>query len=68
MVLEKSSVQPDIKATKPGTDEQVNLSDLSVSGGLINAYDAAKLAQQVTSQQKMKPVKTKMKVKKSKSA
>lgn len=68
MVLEKSSVQPDIKATKPGTDEQVNLSDLSVSGGLINAYDAAKLAQQVTSQQKMKPVKTKMKVKKSKRA
>jgi subtilisin family serine protease len=68
MVLEKSSVQPDIKATKPGTDEQVDLSDLSVSGGLINAYDAAKLAQQVTSQQKMKPVKTKMKVKKSKRA
>lgn len=68
MVLEKSSVQPDIKATKPGTDEQVNLSDLSVSGGLINAYDAAKLAQQVTSQQKLKPVKTKMKVKKSKRA
>jgi subtilisin family serine protease len=64
-ILEKSSVKPNIKATKPGTDEEVSLSELSRSGGLINAYEAAKLAQQMTSQKA--PVKQ-MKVKKTKRA
>jgi subtilisin family serine protease len=68
MVIEKSSVKPTIKATKPGTEEQVSLSDLSVNGGLVNAYEAAKLAQQITSKQKAEPVKTKMKVKQPKRA
>jgi subtilisin family serine protease len=67
MVLEKSAVKPTIKAEKPGTDDEVNFSDLSVTGGLINAYEAAKLAQQISSQ-KMQPVKTKMKVKQAKRA
>ncbi|HWI91271.1 MAG TPA: S8 family peptidase [Flavisolibacter sp.] len=64
-VLEKSSVKPTVKATKPGTDEEVSLSELSRSGGLINAYEAAKLAQQMTSQKA--PVKQ-MKVKQAKRA
>jgi subtilisin family serine protease len=68
MVLEKSAVKPAIKAEKPGTDEEVSLSDLCVSGGLVNAYEAARLAQQITSQQKAQPVKTKMKVKQAKRA
>jgi subtilisin family serine protease len=66
-VIEKSSVKPTIKAEKPGTDEEVDFSELSKTGGLINAYEAAKLAQQITSQ-KAQPVKTKMKVKEAKRA
>jgi subtilisin family serine protease len=66
-VLEKSAVKPTIKAEKPGTDEKVSFSELSRTGGLINAYEAAKLAQQMTSQ-KAQPVKTKMKVKEAKRA
>ena len=62
-VLEKSAVKPTIEVRKPGTDEDVTLSDLTVTGGLVNAYEAAKLPKQMTSQIKAQPVKTKMKVK-----
>jgi len=43
-VIEKSTVAPKYKVTKPGTDEMVNLSDLCKSGGIVNAYEAVKLA------------------------
>lgn len=43
-VIEKSAQQPDIKVKKPGTDETTNLGDLSRTGGLVNAYEAIKLA------------------------
>jgi subtilisin family serine protease len=43
-VIEKSAQQPDIKVKKPGEDEMVNLSELSRTGGLVNAYEAIKLA------------------------
>jgi cell wall-associated protease len=66
-ILEKSAVKPTIKATKPGTDEEVNFAELSRNGGIINVYEAAKLAQQLTLQKV--PVKTKtMKVKQAKRA
>jgi subtilisin family serine protease len=43
--IEKSAVTPPVKVIKPGTEnEMVNLSDISKSGGIINAYDALKLA------------------------
>jgi subtilisin family serine protease len=42
--LEKSAQAPDSKVRKPGTDEMVALSDISESGGIINAYEAAKVA------------------------
>ena len=43
--IEKSAVTPPGKVKKPGTeDELVSLSDISKSGGIINAYDALKLA------------------------
>lgn len=43
--IEKSAVTPPGKVIKPGTEnEMVNLSDISKSGGIINAYDALKLA------------------------
>jgi subtilisin family serine protease len=64
MVLEKSAVAPAIKATNPGTGEQVSLSEISKTGGLVNAYEAARLAAQVTSTEQVKPAKTKIKVKK----
>ena len=43
--IEKSAVAPPGKVKKPGSeDELVSLSDISKSGGIINAYDALKLA------------------------
>jgi subtilisin family serine protease len=66
-VIEKSAVKPGIKTRKPGDDGQVDFSELSKSGGLINAYEAVKLAQGMTVQQSQ-PVKTKIKVKPAKRA
>ena len=43
-VIEKSAQMPPYKVTKPGTDEMVNLSDISKTGGIVNAYEALKLA------------------------
>lgn len=43
--IEKSAVTPPTKVKKPGSeDELVNLSDISKTGGIINAYEALKLA------------------------
>jgi Subtilisin-like serine proteases len=42
--LEKSAQAPETKVRKPGTADTVSLSDLSQSGGIINAYEAAKIA------------------------
>lgn len=43
-VLEKSAVAPDAKVPDPAGEQQVSLSELSKTGGIINAYEAAKLA------------------------
>lgn len=43
-VIEKSSVPIAEKVKLPGSEEKVNLSDISKTGGLVNAYEAAKLA------------------------
>ncbi len=43
-VIEKSAVVPDYKVKQPGTDDMVNLSDISKTGGVVNAYAALKLA------------------------
>lgn len=63
-IIEKSSVVPAIKTKKPGTNEEVNFSDLCRTGGIINAYEAAKMAAVMTS--KNLPAKTKIKVKETK--
>lgn len=65
-VLEKSAVVPNVKTKKPGTNEDVSLSDLCVTGGLVNAYEAAKLAASISDKNALAPVKTKMKVKETK--
>jgi subtilisin family serine protease len=44
MCLMKSAQAPGEKVRKPGTDEMVALSDICESGGVINAYEAAKVA------------------------
>lgn len=74
-VIEKSAVAPSIKANKPsGMDpdspaQEVSLSELSKTGGIINAYEAAKLAAVVSAGViTTQPVKTKIKVKKAKPA
>ena len=51
-VIEKSSVKLTEKVNVPGSDEDKELSELSRTGGLINAYEAAKLAAEITSKKK----------------
>jgi subtilisin family serine protease len=43
-VIEKSTVAPTIEVTVPGSEEKVKLSDISKTGGVINAYEALNLA------------------------
>lgn len=43
-VIEQSAQAPADSVRKPGTDELVPLSELSRTGGVINAYEAAKIA------------------------
>jgi subtilisin family serine protease len=43
-VIMRSSVVPGYEVTVPGTDKKVKLSEISKSGGVINAYEALKLA------------------------
>ncbi len=53
--IEKSAVLPPVKVIKPGTDdEKVSLSDISRSGGIINAYRAIKLADALNAGDKKK--------------
>jgi cell wall-associated protease len=45
--IEHSAVSPGVKVRRPGSEDDnvyVNLSDISKSGGIINAYEALKLA------------------------
>ncbi|NOT90795.1 S8 family peptidase [Ferruginibacter sp.] len=52
-VIEKSAQQPDYKVTKPGSDEMVNLADISKTGGIVNAYEALKLASTLKGERKI---------------
>ncbi len=53
--IEKSATPLPSKVKKPGSeDELVNLSDLSSSGGIINAYGAVKLAYTLSNEPKKK--------------
>ena len=52
-VIEKSALQPKEKVNKPGTDdEKVPMSELSRTGGIVNAYEAVKLAATLTGDKK----------------
>lgn len=61
--IDKSAVAPFTKVKKPGSDdEMVNLSDISISGGIINAYEAVKLASTLSKDTKTKDVLPKSKL------
>lgn len=47
-ILMKSVRGVEVKVNEPGTGEEVKFSSLSVSGGIINAYEAVKLAESMT--------------------
>jgi subtilisin family serine protease len=58
-IIEKSSKDPGEKVKNPGDDSMVNLSDISKSGGIINAYEAIKLASVTKGERKaVKPTTT----------
>lgn len=45
--IEQSAQKPSFKVRNPGTEELVELSDISKTGGVINVYEAARLAAQM---------------------
>lgn len=53
--IESSAPAPDIMVKIPGSDEEVNLSEISKTGGLVNAFEAAKVAAALEAGQKGKP-------------
>ncbi len=66
-VIEKSAVAPDVDVNIPGTNEKTKLGELSKTGGLLNAYEAVKLASTLKGDRKTpKEVLSKPKLKKSK--
>jgi len=56
-VIEKSAKNPGMKVKDPGSDSEVDLSALSRSGGIINAYEAVKLASTMKGEKKAPVVK-----------
>jgi subtilisin family serine protease len=56
MVIEKSTTKPTGLVKNPETGEDVSLSELSVSGGVVNAYEALKLASTIKGERSMQPI------------
>ncbi|MDO9375084.1 MAG: S8 family peptidase [Ferruginibacter sp.] len=52
-IIETSAVKPGMEVKVPGTDEKSDLSELSRTGGLLNAYGAIKLASTLTGDNKL---------------
>ena len=53
-VIEKSSVALTEKVKLPGTEQKVDLADISKSGGLANAFEAVKLAATIKGERNLK--------------
>ncbi len=47
IILDSSTKAPDLRVKKPGTDEIVKFEDLSLTGGIVNAYNAIKMAMEM---------------------
>ncbi|MBM3431973.1 MAG: peptidase S8 [Bacteroidetes bacterium] len=58
-VIEKSAQKPKETVKDPGSGDEVLLSELSRTGGIINAYEAVKLASTMKGDRVKNPVKTK---------
>jgi subtilisin family serine protease len=54
MILIRSAFRPDQVVNKPQTKTQVPFDTLSVSGGIVNAYNAVKMAMKMTKGRKMR--------------
>lgn len=52
-VIEKSAKDPGVDVKNPGNDKMVRLSELSRTGGIINAYEAIKLASTMKGERKI---------------
>jgi len=52
-IIMGSSVRTNMKVKKPGTDEIVPISDLSVTGGIVNTYEAVKKAMRTQGKKKI---------------
>lgn len=52
-ILEKSSKKIETSFPKPGTDEKVMLSELSISGAIVNTYEAFKMASSIKGERKL---------------
>lgn len=66
MVIEKSAQKPAGKVSIPGTEDEASLSDISINGGILNAYEAVKLASTLKGERTnntVKPTKSKVKTK-----
>ncbi len=65
-VIQKSALNPGLKVKNPGTGVEVDLSDISQFGGVVNAYEAIKLASTLKGERNknVKPVKSTVKPKK----
>lgn len=59
MVIEKSSQKPIQSVNVPGTEREAKLGEISKSGGIINAYEAVKLASTLRGERKPATVKPK---------
>lgn len=67
-VIEKSAGKPAISVTNPETGKPVQLSELSTTGGLLNAFEAAKMAATLSGKKAPAPVKARSTVQKTKKA
>ncbi|WP_235298966.1 S8 family peptidase [Portibacter marinus] len=53
-IIMESAVKQNAKVKKPGSDEMVNFSDLSVTGGVVNMEEAVKLAMKTKGKKRIK--------------
>jgi subtilisin family serine protease len=63
MVIERSAQKPSVKVKEPGVGDEVELSDISKTGGIINAYEAVKLASTLRGERAAMPLKSTVKPK-----
>lgn len=53
--IEKSAQSPGVKVTVPGSETEVELAEISKTGGLLNAYEAAKIAAELEAKKQQQP-------------